>query len=284
MSFRQIIILLVSLIYFVLCYRYFNADFFTPCCDGAISQTTENIIPPIETEEEIGPIVFNFNEATPITKIDFQDYKSEILADGEDAEGLEIIGYYFDDEEKPEGDYDNIGMLRASRTKSLFSPPIDEDKIQIRSEKISKGNIDTTKPFESVAFNWLEKKDFDEPKIQRTASGDIHILFNSNSVKFEESGEVDEYLNSIAERLESDDQLFADIIGYTDGTGEPGPNRRLSRARAKVIRNILLEKGASRSQLKYRGRGESDPVAPNKVESDRRLNRRVIIVLDTKDK
>ena len=283
MSFRQIIILLISLIYFVICYRYFNADFFTPCCDGVVDKTSENIIPPVGAEEKLGPLLFNYNDATPITSDQFPDYKSEIIAEGEDAEGLEIIGYYFDDEEKPEG-YDNMGMLRANQTRSLFSPPIEEDKIQIKSEKVSKDDIDTSKLFESVAFNWMGKKAFEEPKIQRTASGDVHILFDSNSVKFEESGEVDEYLDSIAERLKSDNKLIADIIGHSDGTGEPGPNRRLSRARAKVIRNILLDKGASRSQLKYRGKGESDHVAPNKVESDRRLNRRVVIVLDTKDK
>ncbi len=284
MGFRQIIILIISFIYFLCCYRYFNADFFAPCCDGAIDKTSENIIPPLGTKDaKLGPIVFDYNNAVPITSNEFEDYKSNVIADGEGAEGLEITGYYFDEEEKPDG-YDNMGMLRANKTRALFSPPIAEEKIQIKSEKVSKDAIDTSKPFESVAFNWLGKKAFEEPKIQRTASGDVHILFDSNSVKFEKSGEVDEYLDSIAEKLKSDNKLVADIIGHTDGTGEPGPNRRLSRARAKVIRNILREKGAPYNQLKYRGKGESNHVAPNKVESDRRLNRRVIIVLDTKDK
>jgi OmpA-OmpF porin, OOP family len=68
------------------------------------------------------------------------------------------------------------------------------------------------------------------------------------------------------------------VTGYTDRSGSPGYNQRLSERRANNVANAMVRLGVPRNQMSVSGRGENDnrvPTAPGVREPQ---NRRVEIV------
>jgi outer membrane protein OmpA-like peptidoglycan-associated protein len=56
--------------------------------------------------------------------------------------------------------------------------------------------------------------------------------------------------------------------------GKPSDNLTLSNNRAKAVVNYLTSKGIKAERLIAKGYGETKPVAENKTEAGRALNRR----------
>ncbi|NOQ31049.1 MAG: OmpA family protein [Helicobacteraceae bacterium] len=67
------------------------------------------------------------------------------------------------------------------------------------------------------------------------------------------------------------------IVGYTDSKGSKNYNMVLSAKRAKVLNDMLKEYNFN---VKYIAKGESNPIASNKNEETRALNRRVEVYVD----
>lgn len=68
------------------------------------------------------------------------------------------------------------------------------------------------------------------------------------------------------------------IEGYTDSTGKPEANRKLSEARARSVYDFLREQGVADTRLAFQGLGAANPVADNATKEGRAKNRRVEIV------
>lgn len=66
-----------------------------------------------------------------------------------------------------------------------------------------------------------------------------------------------------------------DIFGYTDNTGTPEYNLKLSRERAEVVKSYLSSKGLNNNRLKTTGLGIADPIATNETAEGKSQNRRV---------
>lgn len=81
-------------------------------------------------------------------------------------------------------------------------------------------------------------------------------------------------LDKVVQLLNENPKLKVLITGHTDNIGQPKDNIVLSNDRAKSVVNYLLTKGITASRLTYKGYGESKPIADNKTESGRALNRR----------
>ena len=64
------------------------------------------------------------------------------------------------------------------------------------------------------------------------------------------------------------------IGGHTDSQGDDLANYTLSVARAKAVREVLLQRGLPARQMQAVGYGETEPVASNVNEEGRALNRR----------
>ncbi len=69
------------------------------------------------------------------------------------------------------------------------------------------------------------------------------------------------------------------VEGYTDTTGTPEFNMKLSQQRADAVRRFLIAQGLSPDGITSDGLGQADPIADNTTAAGRKLNRRVEIIV-----
>lgn len=86
-------------------------------------------------------------------------------------------------------------------------------------------------------------------------------------------------LGSLVELLKENMEMKIEIGGHTDNVGKPHLNVKLSEDRAKAIKKYLVSQGISAKRLKTKGYGGSVPIANNKYEYTRKLNRRVEFII-----
>lgn len=99
------------------------------------------------------------------------------------------------------------------------------------------------------------------------------IRFEPNSSKLARSSYP--IMNQIALTLRKHRDLNIAIGGHTDSTGPRALNARLSRDRARSVRQYLLERGIPPARLSARGFGPDQPIADNDSDEGRARNRRV---------
>jgi OOP family OmpA-OmpF porin len=84
-----------------------------------------------------------------------------------------------------------------------------------------------------------------------------------------------EQLTNIAAILKAYPQVRIRIGGYTDNTGDPAANLRLSEERANNVMDELVKLGIDPERMNARGYGAQNPVADNSTEDGRQKNRRI---------
>jgi OOP family OmpA-OmpF porin len=101
---------------------------------------------------------------------------------------------------------------------------------------------------------------------------EIHFDFNSAKIK----PQYYPMIKAFAQWLKAHPNVKAEIQGHTDSIGSEKYNLILSTRRAKAVYEKLIEFGAPKDRLSYKGYGESHPIAPNTTPEGRALNRRVV--------
>ncbi len=91
-------------------------------------------------------------------------------------------------------------------------------------------------------------------------------------------GETSGRLDAIKEILKNYPNAKFAVNGHTDNVGNAKANQKLSEARAKVVMDLLIEKGVNPANLTSNGYGSSKPVKSNKTAAGRAENRRTEIV------
>ncbi|HET6862320.1 MAG TPA: OmpA family protein [Pyrinomonadaceae bacterium] len=86
-----------------------------------------------------------------------------------------------------------------------------------------------------------------------------------------------EQLSNVAAILQAYPQVDLKIGGYTDNTGDPARNFKLSQDRATSTLNELVGLGVAKSRLAAEGYGQQFPVADNATPEGRQRNRRIDI-------
>ncbi len=94
--------------------------------------------------------------------------------------------------------------------------------------------------------------------------------------------ESQEQLKNIAEILKAYPKVTLKLGGYTDNTGDPQANRKLSQLRAETVMGELVEMGVDAGRLKAKGYGQEHPVADNSTEDGRAKNRRIALLVTSK--
>ncbi|MDH5379862.1 MAG: OmpA family protein [Cyclobacteriaceae bacterium] len=82
-------------------------------------------------------------------------------------------------------------------------------------------------------------------------------------------------LNSVVELMKDNPNLKIELSGHTDNTGIAKKNVKLSQARVKVVKKYLVQQGVSKNRITGIGYGGDKPIASNRTEATRKLNRRV---------
>ncbi len=99
-----------------------------------------------------------------------------------------------------------------------------------------------------------------------------NIFFDVN--KFELKNESQVELDKLVQLLNENPSLKIEISGHTDNVGRPADNLLLSNNRAKAVVSYLVSKNIAAQRLTAKGFGETKPVADNKTEEGRAMNRR----------
>ena len=103
-----------------------------------------------------------------------------------------------------------------------------------------------------------------------------NILFDFN--KYDIKPQYYDIIDEVASVLRNNPTLKIEIHGYADDIGTEAFNQELSEKRAKAVMELLVRKGIEIKSLSAIGYGLSQPVASNKTEAGRALNRRVEFV------
>ena len=99
-----------------------------------------------------------------------------------------------------------------------------------------------------------------------------NVFFDSN--KSELKSESQSELDKLVQLLNENPGLKIEISGHTDNVGKPADNLTLSNNRAKAVIDYLVSKNIPALRLTAKGFGETRPVADNKTEEGRAMNRR----------
>ena len=106
------------------------------------------------------------------------------------------------------------------------------------------------------------------------------LLFETNSANLKP--ESQDQLRNVAAILMAYPNTQAKIGGYTDNTGDPASNLKLSQERAANVKSSLVNLGVDASRLEAEGYGEQHPVASNATETGRAQNRRIAMHVEQK--
>ncbi len=103
----------------------------------------------------------------------------------------------------------------------------------------------------------------------------IHFAYDEARLLPASYGELNQWVKFLKKRP----KLIVKVAGHTDSLGSDAYNKRLSRARAQSVVDYFVEKGVSGEQLKVKGYGSTQPVAPNTTSLGRAKNRRVTLTV-----
>jgi len=103
-----------------------------------------------------------------------------------------------------------------------------------------------------------------------------NLLFQTNSA---ELPDVVRELDIVADFINAKQNIEILIEGHTDNVGSEALNDNLSLDRANKVKNYLVKKGIKETRIKTIGYGKKKPLASNKTDFGRRLNRRTEIII-----
>ena len=106
------------------------------------------------------------------------------------------------------------------------------------------------------------------------------LLFDTGKATLQPSSM--EQLKNIAEVLKAFPHVKLKVGGYTDNTGDPKSNLRLSTDRAFNVVAELEKLGVEKGRLAPEGYGDKFPVGDNTTEEGREQNRRIAVRITTK--
>ena len=123
---------------------------------------------------------------------------------------------------------------------------------------------------ENKLIDWIESSN----PVDTTTWFDFdRLLFATGSATLEPASQ--EQLNNVAAILKAYPKVKIKLGGYTDNTGDPAANLKLSDDRAKSVEAELVKLGIDPARMQAEGYGQDHPVADNKTEEGRQLNRRI---------
>ncbi len=104
------------------------------------------------------------------------------------------------------------------------------------------------------------------------------IFFDSDTNSI--SSESKEILNSTVDFLNDLDDYTITLEGYSDITGKADYNLKLSRKRAQLVKDYLVNRGLSSSKIRVEGKGGTEKYGVGETNEALQANRRVNLIVD----
>ena len=103
------------------------------------------------------------------------------------------------------------------------------------------------------------------------------IYYETNSYQLTANSKI--VLALFIEFLKENPTVKVEIQGHTDNVGNDDANLKLSHQRAKAVYDYVINKGIPADRLRYKGYGESQPIADNNTAVGRAKNRRTVFLI-----
>ncbi len=99
-----------------------------------------------------------------------------------------------------------------------------------------------------------------------------NLFFATDSFLISKNSDAE--LNKAANFIKTNSNIIIEIKGHTDNSGSAKHNLDLSEKRARAVWHYLIRSGVNEQQLRYKGYGDSLPIADNNTEEGKAKNRR----------
>jgi outer membrane protein OmpA-like peptidoglycan-associated protein len=157
-----------------------------------------------------------------------------------------------------------IEILVVEKNKEDFTKLIEEDATGQQQSSINEFTLDSL---------FLQGNDLEVGTSVIISS----LVYEPNMVAVPEEGKKD--LNTIANWLKANKTIQIEIAGHTDRSGLEELNQLLSEQRAEAVYNYLLDQGIPAAQIRHAGYGSQQPIASNKYQYGKEMNRRIEVVI-----
>ncbi len=99
-----------------------------------------------------------------------------------------------------------------------------------------------------------------------------HLNFDTNSTQV--TPDSNATISNLIATVKCFPAMQVALVGYTDDTGDPAANKKLSLDRATAVKTMLVQGGVDGSRISTDGEGQDKPVASNDTDEGRAKNRR----------
>lgn len=170
---------------------------------------------------------------------------------------------------------------KNNKDKSRDVSPINGKNKDDKSGDVKNADGNNTKnnsgQINDVVDNNNDKGDLENNNTIKISEG---LILSTNNILFDFSksilrSESYKQLEKVVLLMTANKNMQIELSAHTDAIGGYSSNLKLSDDRANAARQFLLSKGISGERIVAKGYGETSPVASNKTEEGRQLNRRL---------
>ena len=104
-----------------------------------------------------------------------------------------------------------------------------------------------------------------------------NIFFETGKAELKPESYVE--LSKAVDLLRNNKTMVVEIGGHTDNVGSDDANMKLSHARARSVRDYMVNAGIASERMQAKGYGKTEPIASNDTPEGRQANRRTEFVI-----
>lgn len=142
---------------------------------------------------------------------------------------------------------------------------------------LAEGYYSVTKNLDVTDLN--EYKEIDEQNLYMAPVKESQVVRLNNIFFKKKTAELlpesNQELCRFVEFLKINKKIIIEIAGHTDNKGEPAELLTLSQSRAQAVTDYIIGKGIKADRIIVKGYGQTQPIAFNKDEEGREMNRRI---------